>query len=386
MQLNPLDPRFAQIPTPALVLDAVALDANIARMAALAKACNISLRPHAKAHKSLVIARRQCAAGAIGLACATLAEAEHLIDRQVPHILLTSPLAGEEKCARFVALSRRGPIASVVDDMSEALRLSALSDGLSLDLAIDVDVGQARTGVIDPGHAVTLAKQITALPNLRFVGVQGYAGHAQHLATFEERKKAARRSAERLREVVTALTEAGLRPGFVSGGGTGTANIDMREGPYTDLQVGSYLLMDAEYREIRDENSERLPFLQSLYILATVVSTCRAGEITIDAGTKALAVNGPLPDHLLGIPAGASYRFWGDEHGTIILPPGTKPPRTGARILIPATHCDPTVNLYPVYHVVTNEGPLSIWPIVGRYGWVRSKGESFRFDFDMDRD
>jgi len=367
MQLNPLDPRFAQIPTPALVLDAVALDANIARMAALAKACKISLRPHAKAHKSLVIAQRQCAAGAIGLACATLAEAEHLMDRQVPHILLTSPLAGEEKCTRFVALSRRGPIASVVDDLSEVLRLSALSDGLSLDLAIDVDVGQARTGVIDPGHAVMLAKQIAALPNLRFVGVQGYAGHAQHLATFEERKKAARRSAERLREVTTALTEAGLKPGFVSGGGTGTANIDMREGPYTDLQVGSYLLMDAEYREIRDENSEQLPFLQSLYILATVVSTCRAGEITVDAGTKALAVNGPMPDHLLGIPAGASYRFWGDEHGTITLPPGTKPPRTGARILIPATHCDPTVNLHPAYHVVTNEGPLSIWPIVGRY-------------------
>jgi D-serine deaminase-like pyridoxal phosphate-dependent protein len=125
--------------------------------------------------------------------------------------------------------------------------------------------------------------------------------------------------------------------------------------------------MDAEYREIRDENAEQLPFLQSLYILTTVVSTCRAGEITVDAGTKALAVNGPMPDHLLGIPAGANCRFWGDEHGTITLPPGTKPPRTGARILIPATHCDPTVNLHPAYRVVTNEGPLSIWPIVGRY-------------------
>jgi D-serine deaminase-like pyridoxal phosphate-dependent protein len=289
------------------------------------------------------------------------------MDRQVPHILMTSPLAGEEKCARFVSLSRRGPIASVVDDASQVVRLSAMAGGLSLDLAIDVDVGQARTGIVDADQAVELAKQIAALPNLRFAGVQGYAGHVQHVVTFEERLQAARRSARRLREVVTALTEAGLKPGFVSGGGTGTGDIDMREGPYTDLQVGSYLLMDAEYRTIRGEDKGLLPFLQSLYILATVVSTRRAGEITVDAGTKALAVNGPVPDYLIGVPAGSSYRFWGDEHGIITLPKGAAPPHVGARILIPATHCDPTVNLHPAYHIVVNEGPLGVWPIGGRY-------------------
>ncbi|MEA2944501.1 MAG: D-threonine aldolase [Bradyrhizobium sp.] len=141
--------------------------------------------------------------------------------------------------------------------------------------------------------------------------------------------------------------EARLKPGFVSGGGTGTRDIDMREGPYTDLQVGSYLLMAAEYRTIRGEDAGQLPFLQSLYILATVVSTRSASEITVDAGTKALAVSGPVRDHFIDVPAGSSYRFWGDEHGLITLPKSAAPLRAGARILIPATHCDPTRQFAP---------------------------------------
>lgn len=366
-QLDAADERFARVPTPALVLDGAVLDANIAGMAAHASARSIQLRPHMKSHKSVEIARRQCAAGAVGVACATLAEAEDLSAAHIPNILLTSPLAGEEKCARFIALSRRGSIATVVDDASQVAMLGAMAGEISLDLAVDVDVGQARTGVVDSREAIALAKMIVASQNMRFVGVQGYAGHAQHVAGFEERQSVARGAAQRLRNVVSALSEVGLKPGFVSGGGTGTSDLDMLEGPYTEIQAGSYLLMDAEYRTVRSANAGLLPFQQSLYVLATVVSTRRPGEITVDAGIKALAVNGPVPDFLIGVADGACYRFWGDEHGIITLPPGAATPSTGTRILIAATHCDPTVNLHPAYHVAMNDGSLSIWPIGGRY-------------------
>ena len=366
-QLDAADERFARVPTPALVLDAAVLDANIARMAAHASARSIQLRPHMKSHKSVEIARRQCAAGAVGIACATLAEAEDLSTAHIPNILLTSPLAGEEKCARFIALSRRGSVATVIDDASQVAMLGAMAGGISLDLAVDVDVGQARTGVIDSREAVALAKMIAASPNMRFVGIQGYAGHAQHVAGFEDRQSIARGAAQRLRNVVSALSEAGLKPGFVSGSGTGTSDLDMVEGPYTEIQAGSYLLMDSEYRTVRAADAGLLPFQQSLYVLATVVSTRRSGEITVDAGTKALAVNGPVPDFMIGVSEGARYRFWGDEHGIITLPPGAETPSTGTRILIAATHCDPTVNLHPAYHVAMNDGSLSIWPIGGRY-------------------
>lgn len=381
-RLDPADARFAAIPTPALVLDVAALDANIARMAVVASRHGIGLRPHAKSHKSVEIARRQCAAGAIGIACATLAEAGDLIEAGIPDVLVTSPLAGPEKCARFVELSRHGRIAAVVDDASQVAMLGTMAGGAVLELAIDVDVGQARTGVASVEDAVTLAKAIAADRSLRFVGIQGYAGHAQHVTDFGERADGARRAAARLREVVSALAGVKLEPGFVSGSGTGTSEIDMREGPYTELQVGSYVLMDAEYRTIRDDNADPPPFLQSLYVLATVVSTQRPGEITVDAGTKALAVNGPPPDFLIGVAEGARYRFWGDEHGVIALPPGAPTPPAGSRVLIPATHCDPTVNLHAAYHVVIDNDPIEVWPIGGRYRPLAHGSEVWRMPRD----
>ena len=372
--LDPGDARFAQIPTPALVLDAAALDANIARMAAFAATRGIQLRPHMKSHKSVAIAQRQCAAGAVGIACATLAEAEDLSAADIRNILLTSPPAGEEKCVRFVALSRRGSIATVVDDADQVNMLRAIAGNVALELAVDIDVGQERTGVVGPREAVALARLIASLPNTRFAGIQGYAGHAQHVVGFDERQRVARGAAQRLRDVVSALSEAGLKPGFVSGSGTGTSDIDMREGPYTEIQAGSYLLMDAEYRTVRGADDSALPFEQSLYVLATVVSNRRCGEITVDAGTKALAVNGPVPDVLIGVPKRARYRFWGDEHGIIALPPGAATLPTGRRILIAATHCDPTVNLHSVYHVIMDDGSLNVWPIGGRYRPLRAAG------------
>jgi D-serine deaminase-like pyridoxal phosphate-dependent protein len=154
---------------------------------------------------------------------------------------------------------------------------------------------------------------------------------------------------------------------IVSGSGTGTHAYDMA-GPFTELQVGSYVFMDADYGRVRQDDGTALPFSPALFVLATVVSANRDGQVTVDAGTKALAVNGPPPARFIGLPAGASYTFAGDEHGTIRLPAGAARPAVGARILIEATHCDPTVNLHGAYHAVHRDGAVTTMAIVGRYG------------------
>jgi D-serine deaminase-like pyridoxal phosphate-dependent protein len=182
-----------------------------------------------------------------------------------------------------------------------------------------------------------------------------------------DRRTAAADAAAALREVCAALDDAGLRPALVSGSGTGTHGFDSA-GPYTELQVGSYLFMDADYGRIRGDEKGGLGFAPSLFVLATVVSVNRAGQVTVDAGTKALATNGPPPSVMLGVAPGATYRFTGDEHGAIMFPAGAAAPALGARVLIGATHCDPTVNLHAAYHAAWKSGASAVWPIRGRYG------------------
>ena len=367
MTLSPHQAAFSAIQTPALIVDRAALGANIDRMAARARQAGLALRPHAKTHKSKDIAALQLKAGAIGIACATIAEAEMLAAAGIPGILITTSVVGAAKQARVAKLNREADIAVVVDHIQQVDEvLAALRPGdPPMRLVIDVDVGHARTGVTDLALGTSLAQAIAARSELRFAGIQGFAGHAQHIAAAPERKAAAASAATILRTFADALTVQGLKPELVTGSGTGAYNYDLA-GPYNELQVGSYVFMDSDYARIVDEDGKSPSFAISLFVLATVVSVNRAGQVSVDAGTKALATNGPPPCVIIGAPAGSTYRFAGDEHGIITIPAGAPSPSLGARMLIGATHCDPTVNLHSSYHVVT-EGDVEKWPIVGRY-------------------
>jgi D-serine deaminase-like pyridoxal phosphate-dependent protein len=182
-----------------------------------------------------------------------------------------------------------------------------------------------------------------------------------------ERRAAVRAAAGPVRALASALATEGIACPIIPGSGTGTHALDMA-GPFTELQVGSYVFMDADYGRVRQEDGTALPFAPALYVLATVVSVNRDDQVTVDAGTKALAVNGPPPAHFIGLPAGSRYAFSGDEHGAITLPPGSPRPALGTRVLIGATHCDPTVNLHAGYFAVDPMGAVTSLPIVGRYG------------------
>ncbi len=365
--LSPGCDALLALETPALVLDGEALVLNIERMAAAARQTGVALRPHAKTHKSHNIAMLQIQAGAVGIACATVAEAEALSAAGIGGLLITSPTMGTAKFARMARLNRTAGLMVVVDHIAQVEGLlAALQPGdRRLRVLVDVDVGQARTGVNDVAVGVALAKAIAQRPQLEFAGLQGFAGHAQHIVDPAERKAVGAQAAATLRSFAKALGEAGLPPGLITGSGTGTFKLDAG-GPYNELQVGSYVFMDADYARIKDDEGQELPFSPSLYVLATVVSVNRPGQVTVDAGTKALATNGPPPCRIIGAAPGATYKFAGDEHGIITIPAGERAPALGARVLIGATHCDPTVNLHASFHVLQN-GAVSAWPIRGRY-------------------
>jgi D-threonine aldolase len=366
--LSPRTDVLRALPTPSLVVDGAALTRNIEHMATIARGVGIALRPHAKTHKSTDIALLQKRAGAIGIACATIAELEAMAAAGIDGLLLTAPVVGQDKFERITRLNRACALSVTIDHPAqlEGLRAAMEVGDRPLSVLIDVDVGQARTGITDFATGVQLARMIAQRSEFGFAGIQGFAGHAQHMVDPEAREAAARQAADMLRGFAHVLTEAGLPPAIVSGSGTGTYSTDAT-GPYTELQVGSYVFMDADYERIKNREGRAPDFAASLFVLARVVSINRPGQVTIDAGTKALAANGPPPAVIRGAPAGATYRFAGDEHGVIDLPPAAQQPPIGARILIGATHCDPTANLHAAYHAVI-DNRVTVWAIRGRYG------------------
>lgn len=353
--------------TPALILDLDAFEANIARMADYARRHNVTLRPHAKSHKTVAVARAQIAAGAVGICCATIGEAEAMAAAGIPGILLTSPVATPAKIARLVALAAGGAdIMAVVDDarVVAALDVALKAAGAVLRLVIDLDVGLDRTGCA-PGDAVMLAHAIGASPRFAFAGVQAYAGHHQHIIDPAERLEATDTAAATLADVVQSLTQAGYKPGIVTGAGTGTYDMAAQGGIYGELQVGSYPFMDVQYLDV-DYGPEGPPFAPSLFVATSVISAARMGAATTDAGLKSFATDGPPPRLARGAPEGTAYRFQGDEHGRLVLPEGAAPMDPGAMVECIVPHCDPTINLYDRIHCMRGETLEAIWPVDAR--------------------
>ena len=354
----------ASLNTPALIVDRGALDRNIAAMASLARQASVALRPHAKTHKSVEIARRQIAAGAVGVCCAKLGEAEALTDGGIENILITSPVVGASAVQRLVALSLRAPGLMATVDHPDAVDALAAT-GAFLTLIVDVDPGLHRTGVADADAAVALGNRIVAAPTLSFGGVQFYCGAQQHIESFADRETSIRERTDYLSEVLVALDNAGLKPDLVTGGGTGSHAIDMSLGVLGELQVGSYVFMDRQYAACDLANGAPA-FETSLMIDARVISANHDTLATVDAGFKAFATEDGLPTILRGAEPGSRYRFMGDEHGAVIPLSGDSPPRLGGIVTFGAPHCDPTVNLYDTYHVVEGETLVEIWPIEAR--------------------
>ncbi len=356
--------------TPVLIVDLDALDRNIAIMSAFAATKGLKLRPHAKTHKSVDIARRQVAAGAVGLCCAKIGEAEVLADGGITGLHITSPVVPAAAVERLAQLNLRSAgLMTVVDnpDYARAIARAVEAAGdAKLSVIIDVDPGIHRTGVASAETAVELFEAIRSLPALVYRGVQFYCGSHQHIHAFADRDSAMRERADYLRTVIAALTEAGGAPEIVTGGGTGTHRIDAELGIFTELQVGSYIFMDDEYRacDLTGKEGAPIPFETSLLIDASVISANTPGLFTLDAGIKSMATDAPLPSVEAGAEEGARFFLMGDEHGALLTLPGSL--ALGDRVSLRTPHCDPTVNLYDNYHVVRGQTLDAIWPVSGR--------------------
>ncbi len=351
--------------TPALVVDVEALERNIAAMAALASAAGLKLRPHAKTHKSVEIAGLQIAAGAVGVCCAKLGEAEALAAGGVENILITSPVVGAAGVERLAALAARSPGLIAAVDHPDPVDAIAAS-GAPLTLLVDIDPGIHRTGVADADAAVALARRIADAPSLTFGGVQFYCGSQQHIEAFEDRREAITERTAYLSSIIDRLTAEGLAPAIVSGGGTGSHAIDMALGVFTELQVGSYIFMDRQYGDCDLAGDGAARFETALMVDARVISANHPFMATVDAGFKAFATEAGSPPILAGATAGSTYHFMGDEHGCVIPPRGEAPPKLGDVVTFAAPHCDPTVNLYDAYHLVRGDTLVAIWPIEAR--------------------
>jgi 3-hydroxy-D-aspartate aldolase len=341
-----------QLPTPALLLDLDKFEANLARMAARIKESGKSLRPHAKAHKCVEIAKRQIAAGAIGVCVATVAEAELMVAAGIPGLLLTSPVADPIKMSRIV---KTGAMV-VVDHLQQVAWYNEAAGAAKrkLDVLVDLDVGDHRTGARSPEDAAEIAEAVDQAAHLELRGLQAYSVLGSHAGGLDERKRVSKESFQVASRALGIMLRRGLSTEIVTGGSTGTWEIDTVVADLTELQAGSYVLMDLAYRR------EGLDFANALTVLATVVSANHPGFATVDAGFKAFATDRGYGPEALDLP-GSTYRWGGDEFGYVDLPDGL--PKLGSRLEFIPPHCDPTTTLYDRIYACRGEQVEAVWPV-----------------------
>lgn len=348
------------VDTPALLLDFDKLERNLDKMAALASERGVALRPHAKTHKTPVIAQMQIDRGAVGICCAKLGEAEVMVADEIGDVLITTEIVGREKIERLIALAQQASIAVVFDDASIAGDISAacVHAGIKLRCFVDVNVGQNRTGVAPGEPAAGLAAAIAGEPGLIFAGLMGYEGHLQHITHRAERQAANARAMHALVDTAERIARRGLHVELITTGGTGTAAYASADGYPVEIQPGSYTVMDAQYGA-----TEGVDFENALTVLTTVLSM-HDHRVVVDAGLKAASTDAGMPKPV-GLPG--TYVPGGDEHGILT---GIPRAHLGMRIELIPGHCDTTINLYDEYVVCRGGEVIDRWPVSAR-GKVR---------------
>ena len=365
----------ATIPTPALVVDLDALDSNIQKMADHCRQSKIGFRPHAKTHKCPAIAQRQMTAGARGICVATVPEAEAIAAAGIRGILLCSPIVDAGKIGRMVALASSGAnvmLAVGSERQAKLLAEAAEASRVDIPVLVDLDVGDRRTGSLPGEPALELAKIIGRSKRLQIQGVQAYAGHASHTVGFEKRRETSRTAMLKAVETKQLLQKAGFDAKILSGGSTGTYNIDSVIDGVTELQVGSYIFMDVDYRRIGGSDGQAIysDFHASLTLLTTVVNATHVDRVTVDAGTKAVDTTTANLPQVKNWP-GVVYTKAGDEFGALTAESG-KLPALGDRLEFIVPHCDPSVNLFDRLYACRGEKVEAIWPVAARREYVKT--------------
>ncbi len=355
-----------EIDTPALIVDLDKCEANAALLMTAVSSSGVRVRPHAKTHKCAELARQQVEAGAVGVCCAKLGEAEVMLAGNINDVLITNEIVGESKMRRLALVARAYAPARLgvcFDNIEVARQMAAIcmTEQVTIDAYIEVDVGQNRAGLTDAAGLVALADMLHGSPAFNFRGLHAYAGLAQHRRGVPERRAAAEAAAARAGRARDAILAADLPCDVVTGGGTGTFPYDIRSGIYTEVQPGSYLFMDVDYAK-NEQDTQAPAFQVALFVLASVMSL-QDGRATLDAGLKAFSTD-------LG-PAQPAFDGWrvrnvSDEHTVLMRADEGVSIKLGDKALLVPSHCDPTVNLHE-WIVATRKGRVeAVWPIDAR--------------------
>ena len=358
-----------ELDTPALIVDLDALEANLDKLQRTVRANGIASRPHAKTHKCPAIARLQLGSGSVGICVAKISEAEALFEHGIEQLLMTTSNVTPYKIRRAMNLRRwcegfvqATDTATNARDLSEA----AQAAGLVADVVVDVDPGGHRTGAPPGRPALELAQLVDRLPGLRLRGMLCYDGGSQHVRGFDTRRAQALERLAPAAETFELFRSSGLNTEIFSGGGTGTYNIDHATPGFTDVQVGSYVFMDAQYLAIGglEDDDTYSDFQPALTILATVLNAQHEGRATTDAGAKACTINRPWP--IVKGESGMEYRSTSDEFGTLTYDNPSRVYAVGDKLELIVSHCDPVVNLYDQMHAVRNGQVEAVWRIAAR--------------------
>jgi 3-hydroxy-D-aspartate aldolase len=358
-----------RLATPALVLDLDVLERNLQTMADYCRVHQRTLRPHAKTHKSARIAALQAKHGAVGICVATIREAQVMVASGVRGVLVTSPMVGEAKLDAVTALLECDKeVMFVIDSLvgARALASRLKKSHMTAKVLIDIDVGMKRTGAPTVRNALALAQHLDASDRLELLGVQCYSGMVQHIDKYVDRAIIYREELVLLEAVLNKLMSRALPTKIVSGGGTGTFDIDRAQGLFTECQAGSYVFMDVQYNKVEIFRRRPLPFGTALFVQGMVLSNNHAGSATVDAGFKSFAMDGPVPSIHSGAPDGVKYQFYGDEFGLLSWRVKSRRLPLARKVEFVTPHCDPTVNLHNSYHCVRGDRLVDIWPVDAR--------------------
>lgn len=350
----------AELDTPALVIDLDVAESNIRKLQMWANAHKVAVRPHSKTHKSPYWARKQIEAGAIGICAAKVSEAEVLVNGGVPEVMVPNQVIGPRKISRLMSLARRARIIVAVDAAENVKELSAAATafGAEVGVIIEVNVGMDRCGV-EPGAAtVKLAKLIAKSPGLRFDGLMGYEGHLVANRDYEVRKTETIKAMGKLVGAAEEVRKAGVPVKVVSAAGTGTYNITGTVKGITELQCGSYIFMDGDYRQVLQD------FDSALNVLATVISRPTPDRAITDAGLKSISTDRGLPA-VVGV-KGATVASLSEEHGRMKVEGPAAALKVGDRVRFLPMHGDTTINLHTHYFGIRDGKLEAIIPIEGR--------------------
>lgn len=347
---------ISQIETPALIVERKTFYENMAAMDRLLAHTGMALRPHYKSHKCVAVSKLQLAAGAKGITCAKLSEAEDLAQAGVRDILIANQVVQSEKMGRLAVLANKTRLTICVDDPGNVLQLERAMavQGGTLYVLVEYEIGMERCGVETHDEVIRLARLIDAQPHLRFEGVQAYAGHLAHQKDRAVRKQATEEIEADLKTLITELEAAGLAPKEISGGSTGTVELKPGDSVYTEMQCGSYLFMDCAYKALE------LEFRNALFLLTTVISV-KPDRIVTDGGVKSLGMDQGEPEFVgyEGLPVGMS-----EEHGQVEAPGHTV--KVGDKIRYIPGHCCTTINVHDILYLVDGEDVVDVWQVTSR--------------------